>query len=50
MSAEEAASLPPLTDQEADAFERVIEEACEQIEGPRTAAVNLAPDGPARAS
>ncbi len=31
MSAEEAANLPPMTDEEADAFERVIQEAFEQI-------------------
>jgi hypothetical protein len=34
MSAEEAANLPPLTDAELDAFERVIQEAFEQIEEP----------------
>ncbi len=36
MSAEEAASLPPMTDEEADAFERVIQEAFEQVEEPET--------------
>ncbi len=34
LSAEEAANLPPLTDEELDAFERVIQETFEQIEEP----------------
>ncbi len=34
LTTEEAANLPPWTDEEADAFERTINEAFEQIEEP----------------
>ncbi len=36
LTAEEAAAFPPCTEEEEKAFERAINEACEQIEEPRT--------------